>query len=418
MDKVKVFLGYLKKYHFWLLCGLAMLLSLIGWMKGRNTLSAEYDANKSTITGKFTSLDAIRNTEFPPNEQWKEGISKLSQEERTIVGNAWEKVFKEQKATLKWPDFLGPEFIKWIDTHPPTDTIPAQYCRIYQNYIQKEFPRLLEIVDAAPASNDKRTDAPAADATRIYKVVWDSSSQAEIQKRLEMLEEPTSLEVRVAQEDLWVYGALLNIIRATNEGAQYTSRVKKITRMLIGRDAAEEYAKGMKGGHIERLAAAGGGDAGAEPDPAALVAPPEPTEPGAATKPAPDEGRYVDHKEGTKVPPDEARARQFKCMPIYMKLEIDQREITRLLTECANSRLPVEVRQLRINPENTAKSRSATSPSTPGSNKPGTETSVESMDVTIEVNGIIYIYNPPDPAKLGAPGGEAAPATAAPATGG
>ncbi len=74
---------------------------------------------------------------------------------------------------------------------------------------------------------------------------------------------------------------------------------------------------------------------------------PTPGAPGQPTKS--DEGRYVDDKgmpltAGSTAPPE------FKRMPVYMQLLIDQREIARLLVECANSPLPIEVRQFRVTP--------------------------------------------------------------------
>ena len=35
-------------------------------------------------------------------------------------------------------------------------------------------------------------------------------------------------------------------------------------------------------------------------------------------------------------------------MPVYMKLVMDQKRLPRLLVECANSKMPIEVREVRI----------------------------------------------------------------------
>ena len=60
----------------------------------------------------------------------------------------------------------------------------------------------------------------------------------------------------------------------------------------------------------------------------------------------PDAERYVDAK-GMTLDPATAPA-EFKRMPVYLHITMDQREVARLLVECANSPLPIEVRQLRI----------------------------------------------------------------------
>jgi hypothetical protein len=100
------------------------------------------------------------------------------------------------------------------------------------------------------------------------------------------------------------------------------------------------------------------------------------------------------------LPGGVAHNEQFKRMPIYMRLMMDQREITRLLAACANSPLPVEVRQLRINPE----SRDAAQKRPAAAEGATSPTSVGAYDELVEIHGLIYIYNPPDPAKLGQPG--------------
>src|SRR4029079_12275413 len=73
-------------------------------------------------------------------------------------------------------------------------------------------------------------------------------------------------------------------------------------------------------------------------------------------------GRYVDLSyasikdinrlrsamKGTGDPQDMLLA-VAKRMPVRMQFTMDQRKLTTLLAECGNSKLPVEVRQVRIN---------------------------------------------------------------------
>ena len=145
-----------------------------------------------------------------------------------------------------------------------------------------------------------------------------------------------------AQEDIWIYKALLTIIKRMNEGT-YFARVRRISDIAIGPGPAAEYQQGISGKHIEKLkSAAAAAPADAAPAPAAI---PE----GEGVAKAIDEGRYVD-PDGKPLPSGSAALLQFKRMPIFMSLTMDQREINKLLVECANAPLPVEVRQLRINP--------------------------------------------------------------------
>ena len=87
MDQLKVALKYLKKYHFWLLCLVAMITGLVGWtMASSAAINDDLRRRKIAIIGKFKSLQDIQQDQNPPNAQWKEGISKLTDEER---GRRW-----------------------------------------------------------------------------------------------------------------------------------------------------------------------------------------------------------------------------------------------------------------------------------------------------------------------------------------
>jgi hypothetical protein len=93
-------------------------------------------------------------------------------------------------------------------------------------------------------------------------------------------------------------------------------------------------------------------------------------------------------------------------MPVFMELIVDEREIPKLLVECANSPLPVEVNQLRVNPTKGTETKTPI---------PGQDIGAgarSSYDVPVEICGIIYIYNPPDTAKLGTGAAPAADAQA------
>jgi hypothetical protein len=416
MDQVKVYLKVLQKHHFWILCIVTMIAGVTGWFMARKSLSADFEKNKGSILGKFTALQGILSTENHPNNTWTTGIGELTKKEKEIVRSAWDTVYNEQKKHLEWPPELGEQFLEFIKSHPPGADIPQDLRGRYQDMIvSSEFPRLVALVDAqaynAPKTSvgpTKKDATPAAPAHE-YKVIWDSTNQQDVEKLLYFPKVPSSAEVRQAQEDIWIYKALLNIIKNMNEGT-YFARVRRITEISIGPKAAADFQKGLSSKHIEHLKSAA--SSAAEPAAPAVAA----AEGEALAKPI-DENRYVD-PDGKPLPSGAAALLQFKRMPIVMHLTIDQREINKLLVECANAPLPVEVRQLRINPGGAGNSPSSSKKSSggqPTSGAAGAET--ETYEVPIELAGIIYIYNPPDVAKLGAAPADAAavPVVGAPA---
>jgi hypothetical protein len=397
MDKLKVILKHVKKYHFWLLAVVTLIAGLLGSMMAAGSLSAAYRDGKGKIDSKFSALKEILGTESHPNDEWKQGVEKLNGREQVEVRKAWEQVYGEQKSLLTWPAQLGPDFLKFVNEQPPSAEIPRELCELYQEDIKGEFPRLTEIVDAEQAGATK--DAVAGQPAHQYKVFWDTTNQGDIRKSLQWDAVPSSAEVRRAQEDLWVYTALLNMIKKINEEQQYKTPIREIDKLAIGRAAVDAFeADGGK----DRIKHLRSGDA---PPP---ETPPPPAEAGDGAAKSPDDGRYVDAT-GKKMPGGAMADAEFKRMPIFLRLKMDQREITRLLVECANSPLPVDVRQLRINPsKGTAKQQGS------GGGKSGTASSDgASYDVPIELHGVIYIYNKPNMAKLGGePGGPGAPGAA------
>ncbi len=404
MDQLKVILGHVRKYHFWLLCAICIVSGLVAWWMAAGSLSKDYASRKGAIDGKFNALTTILSEPNFPNDQWRQAAEEITEQQKDKVRKAWQQVYDEQAPLLKWPEALGSDFQK-IRSQSQAESLLPESREQYMNYIFREFPKLLEIIGAERSG--KKQEAPDGDAAISQaKVVWDSGNQDAIEKSLRFPGQPSALQVWLAQEDLWVYRVLLTIFKNVNAD-RYVPPLKEIKRMAIAQDAAKEYEQGLKSGIIElpinmpeNTGGGGGGDAAMAPAEA----------PGGETPP-PDAGRYLD-ADGKPTAAGTSEQGPFKRMPIYLELVIDEREIPKLLVECANSPLPVEVRQLRINPQASASSSSSTNAGQ-GGQAAGTVEDVGSYDVPVQICGIIYIYNPPDTAKLGS--GEApADATAAP----
>jgi hypothetical protein len=189
----------------------------------------------------------------------------------------------------------------------------------------------------------------------------------------------------------------------------------------------------------------------------------------------PARGRYVDSSYAPLDPavlrkvmttpaeaaPEEHYLAVAKRIPVRMRVKIDQKKLYTFLLECANSELTLEVRQLRVNPSSDMDMAGMMSggyggmpggygmpgaPSSMGAGPPGEgrregssfgygagpgsggySTAMDGSmsavdqhsrtDVTVEIYGIIYIYNPVDKVILKEPeAGDQAPAEDAVAT--
>ena len=136
----------------------------------------------------------------------------------------------------------------------------------------------------------------------------------------------------------------------------------------------------------------------------------------------PGDGRYLDlqykpllakdlRASYQEKDPNKARLAVAKRMPIRMVLQMDQRKLIDLIANCGNSKLPIEIRQVRINAKATVKvgqSRGnidrigarllGQQPVRLGGARGGigrTATAAKGkFDVPIELFGVVYIYNP------------------------
>jgi len=120
------------------------------------------------------------------------------------------------------------------------------------------------------------------------------------------------------------------------------------------------------------------------------------------------QNRYLD-AEGKPDPAesDTIGTTEFRKLPIHMTLMMDQRYIPQLLIEFANAALPVEVKQLRINP---SKSRLGVGKKNSGSNRSTSQylkgVVPDANLAEVEIRGTVYVYNEPDSEALKIPGVE------------
>jgi hypothetical protein len=333
--------------------------------------------------------------------------------------------------------------------------------------------------------------------------------QAYVREQLNFPTRPSSIRVWVTQEDLWVLKTLLTVIANTNKAAGATRRsnaaVKTIYSLEVGQRAAGYSRQSGRiyrvpvaapvggdmmlgaegGGEMAGMTAESGGRYGAygtgggeygrggyesgsgyavgrgyggaegpkteEQEKAELLAyrylGPDGKPAGGGADPAMAVDPSVDPAAAAAPAVDTASLGvEYKRLPVRMSLQMDQRWLTHLITECANQPLQVEVHEVRVNPANFAGASGGGfhspggygggeggygrggygrggesgyggggygrggdggygggSASTLFPDRTGLQTfSAQPNVVNVEVQGVIYIFNPPNPSVLGA----------------
>jgi hypothetical protein len=471
MDKVRAFLKVVYQQRFWVLSVVCVLVAAVCWKMAAGALDVAFKSGKQTIEGKFGEMDAIVRKTVHGNE----GVNNEERAEavkiRAEVLKLWEKMYALQsEKVLKWPKSLGTEFLEYVDGKKFRDPISKTAIQqIYREFAKERFPALVEIVqakkmpeggllggvgggfDGGRGGFDGGASGLAVDAMgnpiemEKYIVQW--LDQDVVRQKLTFADRPTSDQIWVTQEDLWVYETLLQVIANANDvnGASRpdNAAIRVIQALEVGQPAA--FAGKARGAV---MLPAGVGVA-AEGDLSTM--------PGDRSMPMDSSGAPMDMGAmllaGRYIGPDGAAIAdgatvtggEYRMLPVRMVLTMQQKAIPDVLIECANAALPIEVKRIRINAEKSGAGFDATL-ATPGGaaggamgggfdggrsggygggggfdgggggGRGGFDGGMMSAAAvpgasnvgvaTVEIQGIVYIYNPPDPAVLAVPGME------------
>ncbi|MGA2621256.1 MAG: hypothetical protein ABSF26_26835 [Thermoguttaceae bacterium] len=502
MDKIKITLAVLQKHHFWLLCLVILSLSLLSWSKAANDMSAHFAKRKTDLQNKTTKVVSIGADVKHPNDKTIRGIQSrhgvstdpsAPNEKNNLVDNVrevWKRLYAEQRDQNPLPKALVQkegfqrEFDKrWgpLEKLGPSDEMDPKYRDTFLYHIKEHFPTLFRIIDRRQEVNEDGTPVDTGNRSRggmgtaaggagqagvrMEGIVdWDEvDAQRLISRFTQWRTTPSTLDVMLAQEDLWVYEALLRVIRNTNntspDDRKYikpidhrAAAVKRIRALEIGQDAVQVWEASQQPVALLGSQAAGGAAGGPMGAGAAGVNPLAhgASGPGGTAEKSPLAGRYVDDKGKPLADPTQQPYAEFRMMPIDLQVIIEQKAIPKLLAECANSNMPIEVRAVRVLAKDSEPfdlgeggSGGGSSPQgprlgsgaaghLPGAGRPGAPPGPmglggaaenqedEALDpavppIPVEIRGIIYIYNPPDRSRLGTgtAGGSVAAATGA-----
>jgi hypothetical protein len=268
---------------------------------------------------------------------------------------------------------------------------------------------------------------------------------------------PTSAQIWIAQEDIWVYNSLIHIVRNINDRVKATgphnAAIKRIQSMLIGKDASQIVRNPNILMPLGPLT--GGGMAGdmmgdgmiSSDSSSSMSSDGSMMGDGMSAAPMTEEdifkylkrNRYVDLEMKPLGEDDAPPMAEVNIMPVCLDLIVDQRRVSEILVECANSPMPIDVKLVRYSPGMAqtgvlgvglasggmdggmgGSMSSNTSGMSSGSTGGGSTSGMSGGDmsaldnfevggkigpygsdaVNIQIIGVIYIYNEPDKDKL------------------
>ncbi|MDO4549633.1 MAG: hypothetical protein Q4C96_00100 [Planctomycetia bacterium] len=464
MDQIKVAIKKIRKFGFWVLFGVSLIAILFTWKMVTGSLQKNLADRSSKLEATYKSMQAISAEAELANKTVVEQVEIAVKRQSENVLNAWKKRYDAQQEKNVWPvtaanfrDYFNnpQEKVRDDGSYVPIPDIAREY---YMNFISEYVKNLKVKYDIKrPRKNltgagDVRSAQREMMDTGISSlreeflegtVYWDDRNFSVLQHRLTWDNPPETLEIIIAQEDLWIYEMLLGIIQNINEGrTDFNAVIKEIIEINIAQDTAESFEKAAERIVDQKALEDFLKQSGQEVSSASS------SEDSTSSSLTEDTGevltarqklelkvydeRYVDlsgkpltAQEFKESPPSV----EYKLVPFHLKLIINQRYIGELLIYCANAKMPIEVRQLSINPElgqkftltaeeeeqvrtrrqSGSRQRASSTEKSSRSNEivitdarrnSGHLAIMGPEDVELEMFGMIYVYNRPDIKKL------------------
>ena len=469
-DTARPFVAMLAKHHFWLLAIVVPFVLLPLVFVARGKLTTQIEAVREQIKGHLTALQSVRRIPQHPNTSWANDIDTSTMRVKRETFAEWRKFWDSQRSLRVWPESLGPDFVKAVESLKPDGKLSPRLLERYQNNVRtlvRELPAHLGVEQAmgdingagqAPVRQQPlRPDmmrpgmGPAGVVPEVLPNVatWNPENQQRIYGTFDWDKKPSTAKVLLAQEELWVYGLLCDAVARVNKGATgpHNAAISRIDELYVGYPAAEDNPGGVNGGRIIRMVAT------ANPD--GMMPPPDMMAPGAPGAPVgrPPNPRFEGGQRGgpsaAPMSPEEAAApvdpdgplrngiyvdfagkplsaaelaaaidsQMIHLMPFVLRVVIDQRQIDGLLVGLATSAIPIDVRQVRINASTSGQAGAPPSmPSMPDGGLGGPAGAGRYYDVTLELRGTVGLATPPNEKTVGLEPGQGdavAPADAA-----
>lgn len=458
-DTSRPLVAMLVKHHFWILALVVPFLLLPLVFLAREKLTSQIAAVREQIKGHLTALQSVRRIPQHPNSSWANEIDTSTMRVKRETFAEWRKFWDSQQSLRVWPESLGPDFVKAVESLKPDGKLSPRLLERYQNNVRmlvRTLPANLGVEQAMRDTNEAGQSparqqplrpevmrpgmGPAGVVPEVspYAATWNPENQQKIYASFDWDKKPSTAKVLLAQEELWVYGLLCDAVARINKPATgpHNAAISRIDELYVGYPAAEDNPGGANGGRVIRMVAKDNPDGMMMPPPdmmamdesgAPVGRPPNPRfgggerdGRGAAPMSSPEEAAgpadadvplrnwiYVDFA-GKPLSAAELEAaidsQMIHLMPFVLRVVIDQRQIDALLVGLAASAIPIDVRQVRINAPTSGQAgmpSAPSGPSMPDGGGGGQAGAGRYYDVTLELRGTVGLATPPNEKTVG-----------------
>jgi hypothetical protein len=474
-DNIRPYIDVVVRYHFWMLVPLVPLIVLPLLFLTNGWLGTQMDSARSQIESRISAVRSVAGVHPHPNAAWSNDVNAGTDAVKRQTFEEWQRFWESQQPMRVWPASLGADFVQRAEAARLDSKLSRKLLERYQNGVRaivRELPArmgademmiepeaglnradpvlnradpglnradpVLNRADpglnradpglnrADPVLNRADPGLNPRDSNRL--VEWSPADQKRLYESFDWEKPPTTPQVLLAQEEIWVYGLLCDSIERMNKGAAgaYAAAIPRVEQLAVGYPAAEDDPGGAGSARI--LVPPPSGQADVPPPPrgnaaasvgprplhprfgdgitaAAAAPPPPPPEEGGPSAGAPDDALrnwiYVDF-DGRPLSAAElassANMRMVHLMPFTLRVVIDERSLDALLVDLAGSPVPIDVRQVRINVSGGGGQKPADPRGAAGDTNVSTG---RPHDISVELRGTVGLATPPDAKVLG-----------------
>ncbi len=282
MSKFQIALTYIKKYIFWVISTICLLVTLIVSSAITKEKTDSFASRVSSINGRFSDMQRLAGQDNPNEPVVLQKQADVGNLKDTIL-DAWNQLYLPQVDFFEngWPEFRNrdgqldanasyylDEMKKlWVSQSiyesPAQSSLPGDVADAYRNYVmssqERDFMNRYKIY--VPKNFQGATGAVVAKAMQELtdeagsvaqlptegNLTWDEASRQQMHNRFMRLSRAignakvnSSRKLLVVQEDIWTYNLLLNAITLMNKNCEgsHDAVVKRIFKIDIAEDAS------------------------------------------------------------------------------------------------------------------------------------------------------------------------------------
>jgi hypothetical protein len=368
-EQIKEVLRQVIKYRFWIAVSFAALFAVIAYFMGSGPVQ-KAAADETTKIKAAESGVKKYNSLSVPTDQYKPIIVEKTQLEEKDVNKAWKELYDRQAPLLTWPETVqlrGDHFRKW-GRKWPAETEDAgkvqlafvDYTYAYMDYVDLVFKTF------HPFDYETGTGIVASPPKEALLRPVQFSAE----------ERPDLGKVWAAQERLWLQRTLLEVVAQVNKSANAkdwdSAIIKEVESIEVGNPTAQDQKSLADGEELKKAdeilapgqesqsadaagaGAAGGGMSMSTPGGSSMSAGmarmagmmggrgATGSSPGAATT----SGSQYDETIYSIPPPNDKG--QYRILPIFMSVLIDQDRVQDFLVALENSPMSIQVMEIGL----------------------------------------------------------------------